>query len=107
MKVSKREFLWACSKVIPKLLVAKQNGVHINVPELVTAFSYQFIANKYKMRHNTDNQLIDMAADTVSIIANELATDGYFSFSDKDGFCWEVLSDREQIYFMETYGNLL
>lgn len=106
MKVSKREFYWACSKFIPQILEAKKMGVVFNVPDMVNSFSHAYIANKAYIPAESA-WVLNTAADTVSVIANELNTHACFSFADEDCFCWDILSTREQASFMEKYGELL
>lgn len=106
MQVSKREFYWACSKVIPKILDAKLKGVQFNIPDMVRSFSQAYIEQKAYIPED-QAWAINVAADTVSVIANQLATKARFSFSDDDSFCWTILSNKEQSSFMETYGHLL
>lgn len=106
MKVSKREFYWACSKLIPQILEAKRQGVQFSIPDMVSSFSHAYITKKVYI---PDDQawVLNLAADTVSVIANELNTHACFSFADEDCFCWDILSTREQASFMEKYGELL
>ena len=102
MKVSKKEFYWACHRLVPKLLEAKLKGVNFSVPDLVNSCASVAMSERLD---NKDNTYWNFAVDTVSVVAKELANDGYYSFSEVDCFVYPILSMHQTNQFENEFWN--